>query len=142
MFASYKTDVDAIRHVRSAIPIVMTAICASVVMIAAAPRLVDLILGADYSDSASILRLAALAAIPSIASQPLASLLQARGDDKFVGTIGLSTSIAALVMTALLCTQFDAAASPMASGVAATLLLLALLRRVRRMSRTGLSVEA
>jgi O-antigen/teichoic acid export membrane protein len=138
-FASYEADAEAVRHLRSAIPIVTLGVGASAVMIAAAPNLVSLILGPDYRGSVNILRLSAIAVIPSILSQPIASLLQARGDDRFVGKVGLASSLGALLATGLLCGHFGAAASPVSAGVAAGLLLLGLGQRVRRLSRATMN---
>jgi len=134
-FATYATDREAIRHLRSAIPVFVTAIIASVAVVALAPTLVHLILGPDYLGAVNVLRLSAVAVIPAILSQPLASLLQARGDDKFVGKVGVATSIGALLATAALCSEFGASSSPVANGIAATILLGSLVQRTRRMAQ-------
>jgi O-antigen/teichoic acid export membrane protein len=133
-FASYATDQEAIRHVRSAIPVVALAVVASGAMVALAPTLVRLLLGSDYVGAVNILRLSAVAVIPSILGQPLASLLQARGDDRFVGILGVTTSVGALAVTAALCNSIGAASNPVANGIASGVLLAGLVQRTRHLS--------
>jgi len=96
-------------------------------IVVAAPTLVDRLLGDGYENSAALLRALAIAAIPVLFNQPLATFLQARGSER---PVAISTSFimaCLLAATAASAAWVGAIAAPVCFGVAQIVLLAALI---------------
>lgn len=72
-------DKSEIRELRKASVWLVMAILSSILIYIFASRIVAIVLGTKYSDSAGILRVLAVAAVASTFTQPIATYLQAKG---------------------------------------------------------------
>lgn len=82
----------AVGDLRSAAWLLVMAVMACLVMIAVAPYLVPLILGVEYVESGSVLRLLAAGTVLYIVGLPAFTLLMARGHDR-VGALVVASSV-------------------------------------------------
>jgi len=87
---------EAWLHVRKALWVPLAAIVGCIVVAAFAPLAVRFLLGNAYEDSATVLRILALAMVPVIVNQPLAGFLQSMGHDKGVSVIIMISVVAQL----------------------------------------------
>ena len=110
---------------------------ASVGVFAAAPWLVETLLGSDYKSSVVPLRLLALWSLPSALNQPCVAFLQARGQERFLATATFVVTALTLVAVALLARPVGAMAIPYASLAGSTALFLALAKRVHTARSSG-----
>ncbi|MFZ7086697.1 lipopolysaccharide biosynthesis protein [Curtobacterium sp. RRHDQ10] len=88
----------------------LLALAAGVCLIVAvlSPFFVETLLGGRYAGAAATLSLLAVGTIPAIANQPLSSFLQARGHDRYVGIVTLSSVAIQLVLVAVISGSFGA----------------------------------
>ena len=98
-FASAPTDRAAFQMLRPLRVIVGLGTVLALAMMAISPWLVDTLLGEQYAGAADILRLLLLAAIPVLVAQPLTSLLQARGVERFVAQRFVAVNVAVFGLT-------------------------------------------
>lgn len=87
-------------QVRKAIWMPVVAIACCLVIVAAAPFAVGLLLGEQYAGSAAVLQLLALAVIPAIVAQPTQLFLQALGRERAVAGVIMATVLLQLVALA------------------------------------------
>lgn len=116
----------ALRRLRSAIWLPLTAILGSCVAILAAPWLVGFLLGPAYAGAADVLRILAAGTIASNLNQPMFVFLMARGKDR-IGAVMATTGVATmLTLVALLTPRLGATGAAIAYLVGQVALLLML----------------
>ncbi len=91
--------------------ILIAAILLSVAVFMTAPWLVTSLLGADFRDSAPVLRLLALATLLNTVTQPLTVALQSRRLDHVAAILVVSTAATQLIVTSVLAPRFGALAA-------------------------------
>jgi len=99
-FASAPDGRSAVRRLADTTDALWFGAAIALGLILAGPLAIELLIGDAFSSSASLLRLLTLSAIPVLISQPLAGLLQARHDDRFVARsamIATASGMAAVV---------------------------------------------
>jgi O-antigen/teichoic acid export membrane protein len=99
--AGAKSHRAATQVLRSGAPVMGAAVGFALLLAVFSSDLVKLLLGDRYESSAGLLRLLAIACIPSVACQPFISLLQARGLDHFAARALSAITIAMLGWIAL-----------------------------------------
>jgi len=131
--AAAASDATARRILRPIWVVIGVGLFVAAAIVVAAPTLVDGLLGDGYGNSATILQVLAISAIPVLFNQPMATFLQARGSERPVAIATILTVGLSLVATAIAATWVGAIAAPLASAVAQVVLLaaLALLSRSR-----------
>jgi O-antigen/teichoic acid export membrane protein len=82
--------------------ILLLAIAISIAVFVSAPWLVRTLLGDDFSDSAPVLRLLALAMLLNTVTQPLTVALQSRRFDQVAALLVVATAATHLIITAVL----------------------------------------
>ncbi|WP_062465388.1 lipopolysaccharide biosynthesis protein [Demequina soli] len=112
--ASAATTRDAIAALRKASWLLGLASAGGVAIAIAAPWIVPLILGSEFSASVGALQLLALGTTISVWNQPAAVLLQARNRDKTVAVIRLAASVAFLGAVAYLAPRWGATGAAVA----------------------------
>ncbi|MCO4253148.1 oligosaccharide flippase family protein [Pseudarthrobacter sp. MDT3-9] len=90
------------RAARKSIWLLWLAIGLCIIIAIFAPAIVELLLGPGYAGSGHVLRVLALSTVFAIANQPLFVFLQARGFDKPIAAITLSSVIVQLGLVATL----------------------------------------
>ncbi len=128
--AAAHTDAAALRTLRPVWRFGVIGVIIAVAMAAAAPWLVEVLLGADYETSIGLLRLTALAGIPVLFTQPVTSFLQARGSERPVALALMLTTVLSLAATAVAAAPLGAMAAPLCVGVAQFLLAAILFKMV------------
>ena len=101
-----------------------------------APIVVDLLLGDAYEDSATVLRILAIAMIPVIVNQPLSTFLQSMGHDKGVSVIILISVAVQLASVFVLGATMGAVGAALGFAVLQVFILGALLLLAFRASQT------
>jgi O-antigen/teichoic acid export membrane protein len=91
-----------------------------------ASQIVDVLLGSKYTDSSDVLRLLALAAMLSVANQPLFVFLQSRGFDKAASLVTVSCILLQLILVVALSSSMHALGAALASVCAQFFMFLAL----------------
>jgi O-antigen/teichoic acid export membrane protein len=131
--AAARTGRMAVAQVRRSIWIPGLGFGVALAMVLLAPRLVGVLLGPAYAESASTLALLASGAALVLVNQPLATLLQARGHDRAVGW-GLATfSTVQMVGIVTVGREFGADGAALAYLTAQAVLLAWLLVIVSRL---------
>ena len=133
--AAADSDQAAVRSLRGALPAIGLAVIAAGLVVAGAPWLIHNLLGSEYDGSASLLRLLAIGCLPIVLSQPLATVLQARHQEKFVAKTSTAGLLLVLLLIALLVRRFGAAAVPVSGFVGSAVLCGVWLHRVRSIFR-------
>jgi O-antigen/teichoic acid export membrane protein len=135
--ASSRSGREALARVRATLWLPLLAVVSCLVVIAAAPWLVTILIGSEYAGATGPLRILAVAALFSVLNQPLAVFMQSRRLDRYVGVV----TAAAILLQLLAITPFVLLWG--AAGVAwavvlgqALLLALLLARAVRVWRRT------
>ncbi|WP_349269652.1 lipopolysaccharide biosynthesis protein [Mycolicibacterium parafortuitum] len=91
-----------------------------------APTLVSLLLGEEYADSGTVLRLLAIATIPAVMNQPLIALLQLRGLQRAVAISWGLVALGQVAMIAITAGTYGALAAAYSSLFAQTILFVVL----------------
>ena len=120
-------DKSEIRELRKASVWLVMAILSSVLIYIFASRIVAIVLGTKYSDSAGILRVLAVAAVASTFTQPIATYLQAKGLNLQVFRaliIGIVVQILMIVVTNSSLGAYSAAYGYLIGQFVAAILLL------------------
>jgi O-antigen/teichoic acid export membrane protein len=120
-------DKSEIRELRKASVWLVMAILSSVFIYIFASRIVAIVLGTKYSDSAGILRVLAVAAVASTFTQPIATYLQAKGLNLQVFRaliIGIVVQILMIVVTNSSLGAYSAAYGYLIGQFVAAILLL------------------
>jgi len=121
---------DAVSIIRRSAALLAAALLGCMLVALASTQLVAIVLGDAYSSSADILRLMCGAAAFIIINQPLASLLQARRDERFVGTLVAGGVAVHLGTVAVLGSTLGAVGAGWALIVVQASLLLGLICRL------------
>ena len=135
---------DAWLHVRKGMWLPIAAILASIMVAAFSSPIVDVLIGPEYKNSASVLRILALATIPGIVNQPVSVFLQSMGLDRPVAIIMGANVIIVLVLIAVFVPIAGAIGAAIAAlvtqtAVAIALVLVAVGSRKHGTSRKGRS---
>jgi O-antigen/teichoic acid export membrane protein len=123
-FAAAATDTAAVRLLRSIRFHLMLGVVAALCLFLSAPFLVHELLADGYEKSVVLLRFYAVAALPVLLGQPLITLLNSRGHDRFVGRLFLVASAAGLAGTAAFAVALGATAAPVATMIVSTFLTI------------------
>lgn len=118
-------------ELRAALPMAAIATVLVIAGFVFSPNLVKLLLGDEYIGASTVLRLLLLASVPIIVGQPIATALQARGDERFVGTVTLATASLTLLTTAALSAWIGASAGAAAIGIGGVTITVANYLRLR-----------
>lgn len=120
------TALEAWNSARKSIWLLGVAVALSLLTAVLAPIIVGAVLGPNYPGSVDVLRILAAATILSIANQPLYGFLQARGFDRQIASITLSSVFVQLTLVALLSGPMQATGAAI-SALCTQLLMLSLL---------------
>ncbi|MDN4490648.1 polysaccharide biosynthesis C-terminal domain-containing protein [Demequina sp. SYSU T00068] len=117
---------SAIEHARKSLWLLGLGIAGSIALAFGAPILVEFLLGPEYGPSAAVLRVLALAMVPAIVNQPMATFLQARGRDRSVSVVVVCGVALHLALVALLGSNFGALGAAVAFLAMQSAILVAL----------------
>jgi O-antigen/teichoic acid export membrane protein len=117
---------EAWQQVKRSVWMLAVAIGICCGMVAAAPFLVDVLMGDQFEQSIVVLQVLAIGMIPAIVNQPLFVFLQARGMDKPVSVMVGSTVLLQLLSVAVLSSSMGAFGAVIASALAQVILLIGL----------------
>ena len=101
VIAKVSTTKQAIREVGKSAWLIVIGLFIVALMIPLSPYLVNILLGSGYRDAVPVFQIVAIGTIPGILNQILASGLQARGYDKQVALIGITSVIIQLGLVAI-----------------------------------------
>jgi O-antigen/teichoic acid export membrane protein len=132
-FSSAPTDRAAFDMLRPLRVIAGLGTLLAVALMVISPWLVDTLLGDEYAGADTILRLLLLAAIPVLVAQPLTSLLQARGAERFVARLFVAVNVAVFTLAVVGSFALGAASIPVFSFLGSCVLLVVLGRRALAM---------
>ncbi|WP_394550961.1 lipopolysaccharide biosynthesis protein [Agromyces sp. MMS24-JH15] len=136
--AGAATEAEAWAIVRRGLWLPMLGVLIAVGFAVAAPLLVPFLLGESYIGAVGVLQILALATIPGIANQILATFLQSRGADKPVAIVVLTSSLVSIGVVIVFAPDLGALAAAMGvvvlhlAGLAGMAAVAAVLRRERR----------
>lgn len=91
---------EAVAHMKYGLWLFAVSVCFAVAVFFAAPWIVEVFLGAEYSASVEILRVLAIVAVPSMVSQVILVALQSLGAERYVAVvwlIGVTVQLALVV---------------------------------------------
>ena len=132
---------DAFQVLRACVAPLVVSVGMAVGLAVSAPFLVEGLLGQRYAGSVGLVRLLAMAALPSVLAQPAVAFLQARGKERGVA-IATSAGIAVTLVTAgLAAGPLGAAAIPLGWLLGSSLLLSLLTRQIRQLVRRECAIE-
>lgn len=141
-FARARTDREAVRMLRPLRFIAGAGVAVAILIVIVSPLLVRALLGDQYSNATDVLRLLVIAAVPVLLAQPLSSLLQARGEERFVARLFVIVNLAVFGATVASSFALGAVSIPLLSFVGSCVLLVALDRRVIRVLKASRQVAA
>ncbi|WP_258724175.1 lipopolysaccharide biosynthesis protein [Cellulomonas sp. NS3] len=139
--ARARSGQEALEAVRRAAWLPLSAVLGCIVVAAAAPGLVDVVLGDSYEGAAVVLQLLAGAALVSVLNQPLAAFLQARGQEVGVARGMVVVVAVQLGLLAVLVPRLGVVGAGVASVTAQVGLLVVLLSSFARLHREGAPVS-
>lgn len=112
--------------------LVLAAVLMCVLVAILAEPMVGVLVGNEYRDSASVLRILAIGTIGAVLNQPLASFLQALGRDRSVSMITTTGVAIQLLLVALLTWQAGSLGASLAYCVLQLVILVLLAITIRR----------
>lgn len=128
--------IDALRSVAGHWWIFAGSVLAAVSVALFARPIAEAVLGREYSSSSSVLAVLALAIIPTVFAQPLAMVLQSRGEDKFVARLLAGGLVVRLALVVALAATLGALAAAAAVAAQQVVILVSLGHRTRRLIAT------
>lgn len=135
----------AFESVRGSMWVLALGVATCGLIVTLAPTVIPAVLGNGYLPSVRVLSILTVGAALVVVNQPLATFLQSRGYDKFVGVCTIATVILQLVGVWLVASSLGAVGAALCFGLAQLILTIALIigaRSLIRRDTTALSQEA